>query len=67
MTSSLIISELLPAFFSCSNNFNLLHNSSGSDDKIIVFEKPEANTAGDSSVFIIEVCLVLGRPELLVS
>ena len=31
--SSLIILELLPACFSCNNNFNLLQSSSGSDDK----------------------------------
>ena len=40
--SSLIILELLPACFSCSINFNLSHNSLGSDDENIVFEKPEA-------------------------
>ena len=42
--SSLIISELFPACFSCNNNFNLLHNSLGSVDKNIVFETPEAET-----------------------
>ena len=50
--SSLIISELLPACFSCNNNFNLLQSSSGSDDKNIVFETPEAKIAGDFSNFI---------------
>ena len=52
--SSLIMSELLPACFCCSNNFNLLHNSSGSDDKNTVFETPEAETLqpGDLSNFI---------------
>ena len=35
--SSLIMSELFPAFFSCNNNFNLLQSSSGSDVKIIIF------------------------------
>ena len=50
--SSLIILELIPAFFSCSNTVNLLHNSSGSDDKVIV-EIPEAIKAGDLSDFII--------------
>ena len=42
--STLIISELFPACFSCSCNFNLLHNSSGSGNKNIVFETPEAET-----------------------
>ena len=52
--SSLIKSELFPACFSCNNNFNLLQSSSGSDDKSIVFETPEAETIkpGDSSNFI---------------
>ena len=52
--SSLIISELLPPCFSCNNNFSLLHRSSGSEDKNIVFETPEAETIkpGDLSSFI---------------
>ena len=52
--SSLIISELFPACISCHNNFNLLRNSSGSDDKKIDFETPEAETIrpGDLSNFI---------------
>ena len=52
--SSLIISELLPACLSCNNYFNLLQSSSGSDDKIIVLETPEAETInpGDLSNFI---------------
>ena len=37
MISSLIISELFPAFFSCSKKFNLSQSSSGSEDKNIVF------------------------------
>ena len=51
--SSLIKSELFPVCFSCSNDFNLLHNSSGSDDKNIVFETSEAETIkpGDFSNF----------------
>ena len=65
--SSLITSELLPACFPCNNNFNLSKSSLGSEDRIIVFEIREAMIAGDSSIFIIEVCLVLGRPVLLVS
>ena len=60
-TSLLIISELLPACFSCNNNFNLLQSSSGSDDKNIVFETPEAMIAGDYSNFI----RVLSRVDLL--
>ena len=35
--SSLNISELLPACFSCNNNLNISHSSLGSDDKNIVF------------------------------
>ena len=52
--SLLILSELFPACFSCNNNFNLSHNSSGSDDRNIVFETPEAETIkpGDFSNFI---------------
>ena len=52
--SLIIISELLPACFSCNNNFNLSHNSSGSDDRNIVFETPEAETIkpGDLSNFV---------------
>ena len=65
--SSLIISELLPACFSCNNNLDLSQSSLGSEDRIIVFEIPEAKIAGDSSIFITEVCQVLGRPVLLVS
>ena len=54
MISSLIMSEFFTACFSCNNNFNLLHSSSGSDDKNIVFETPEAETIrpGDLSNFI---------------
>ena len=65
--SSLIISELLPACFSCNNYFNLSQSSLGLEDRIIVLDIPEAIIAGDPSIFIIEVCLVLGRPMLLVS
>ena len=42
--SSLIMSELFPACFFCKNNFNLSQSSSGSDDKNIVFETPQAET-----------------------
>ena len=61
--SSLNISELFPACFSCNNNFDLLNNLSGSDDKNIVFETPEAGTIkpGDLSNFI----RVLSQVDLL--
>ena len=49
--SSLIISELLPACFSCNNNFNLSQSSLGLEDRNIVLDIPEALIAGDSSVF----------------
>ena len=60
---SLIMLELLPACFSCSNNFNLLHNSSGSDYKKFVFETLEAETIklGDLSNYI----RVLSRVDFL--
>ena len=50
--SSIIISKLFPACFSCNNNFNLLKCSSGSVGKNNVSEKPEAKTAGDLSNLI---------------
>ena len=56
--------ELFPACFSCNNNFNLSHNSLGSDDKNFVFEIPEAKVPGELSIFIIELCLILGRPMI---
>ena len=61
--SMLIMSELFATCFSCCNNFNLLHNSRGSDDKNIVFETPEAETIklGDLSNFI----EVLSRVDFL--
>ena len=61
--SSLKILKLLPACFSCNNNLNLSHNSSGSDDKNIVFETPEAETSepGELSNFM----RVLSRVDLL--
>ena len=51
--SSVILLEFFPACFSSSNNFNLSQSSSGSDDKKIVFETPEAETikTGDLSNF----------------
>ena len=58
--SSLIKTELFPPSSSCNSNFNLSQSSSGSDDKNIV-ELPEAMIAGDSSIFIVELCLILGR------
>ena len=61
--SSLIMSELFPASFSCNNNFIPLQSSSGSDDKSIVFVIPEAETIqpGDFSSLI----RVLSRIVLL--
>ena len=52
--SSLFMSELIPACFSCSNIFNLSQSSSGSGEKNIVFEIPEAETniPGDLSILI---------------
>ena len=52
--SSLVMSELFPACFSCNNNFNPSHNSLGSDDRNIVFQTPEAETIkpGELSNFI---------------
>ena len=60
MISSLIISELFPACFSFNNDFNLSHNSLGSDDKNIVFETPQAETInpGELSNFIRVLSLV---------
>ena len=58
--SSLIMSEFFPACFSCNNNFNLILNSSESDDKNVV-EIPEAILAGDFSNLI----SVLSRVDLL--
>ena len=37
--SSSIILESFPAYFCCNKNFNLSHNSLGSEDKKIVFDK----------------------------
>ena len=44
--SSSIKLELLPPCFSCNHNFNLSQSSLGSEDRIIVFENPEAMIAG---------------------
>ena len=49
--SSSIILEFFPACFSCNNNFNLSHNSIGSDDKNFV-QVPESMIASDLSNFI---------------
>ena len=56
--SSSIILEIFPACYCRNNNFNLLHNSSGSDDKNIVFGTPEAMIVGDLSNFIRVLSLV---------
>ena len=69
MISSLIMSELFPACFSCNNNFNLSQSSLGSDDKNIVFETPEAETIkpGDLSNFISVLSQVDLLPKAFVS
>ena len=64
--SSLFMLELLPPCFSCNNNLKLSQSSLGFSDKKIVVT-PEAIIAGHSIIFIIELCLILGRPMLLVS
>ena len=53
--------------YSCNNNFNLSHNSLGSDDKNIVFETPEAVIAGDLSNFISVLSRVVLLPQAFVS
>ena len=65
MISLLIKSEILPACFSCSNNFNQSQNSSGSDDKIIV-EIPETMIAGDFNNTISDLSLSLFRSSCLI-
>ena len=67
--SSLVMSELFCACFSCSNNYNLSHNSLGSDDKNIVFEIPEAEIIkpGDSTNFIGVLSLLLFLPSSFTS
>ena len=58
--SLLIMSELFPACFSCSGNFNLSQSSLESENKNNVFETPQAETTklGDSSNFIRVLSLV---------
>ena len=61
------MSELFPACFSCSNNFILSQSSSGSDDKKVVYETPEAKTIkpGDFSNFMSVLSLVDFLPTAL--
>ena len=59
--SSLIILEILPACFSCNNNFILSQSSLGSDDRNIAFETPEVMIAGELGNFI----RVLSRVDVL--
>ena len=54
-------SDLIPPCFSCKKNFSLSQSSLGSEDRIIVFEIPEAFILGDLSSFI----QVLSRVRLL--
>ena len=65
--SSLIISELFSACFSCINNVNLSHYSSESDDKNTVFEIPEAIVAGDLGNLLVDLSRSLLRPFGLIS
>ena len=72
--SSKIVSELLPACFSCINKFNLSHSSLGLDGKHLVFEKdffetPEAETIipGDLGKPISDLTLGLSLPGALYS
>ena len=64
MISSLNVSVLLPACFSCSINSTLSHSSLGSEDKNIVFETPEAEIIkpGDLSDFISVLSLLFLLP-----
>ena len=63
---SLNLSELFPAFLSCSNNFYPSHNLSGSVGEIF-FQNPEAKIAGELTNFIRDLSVVLGRPIFLIS
>ena len=65
MISSRNMLEILPACFSCSNSFNLFHNSSRLSGKTIVVT-PEAILAGDLSNFSIDLSLSLFRPCFLI-
>ena len=60
MISSSIIFELLPACFSCSNIFDLLQSSLGSDDKNFV-KRPETLIVVELSKFIRNLSLLLFR------
>ena len=66
MISSLIMSELIPAFFSCSNVFILSHNSLGSHGKNIVVI-PEGMIACELGSYMSDLPLKLGRPIFLKS
>ena len=63
--SSLIRSDLLPACFSCSNNFNLSQSSSGLSGQNTV-EMPKTMIAGDLSKFIGDPSLRFFRPTCLI-
>ena len=65
-TSSLIVSEMFRACFSCSNNFNLPHDLSRSDDKNKV-EIPETMITSELNIFITDLSLLLGRNFRLIS
>ena len=65
--SSLNMSELFPACFSCNIIFNPSHNSLGSDDRIFVFQTPEAMITGELSNFISVLSRVVLLPTRLSS
>ena len=65
--SSVIMSEMFPACYFCSNSFKLLHIMLGLDDKITVFEIPEVMIAGDLKNLIKDLSRSLLRPFCLIS
>ena len=58
--------ELLSACFSCNNNFNRSQSSLGFYGNNIV-ETPQRMIAGELSIFIRDLSLVLGRPIFIKS
>ena len=59
--SSLIMLEILPICFSCTNNYNLSQSSLGFSSKIVV-EVPEAMIAVILSNLVRDMSLVLFLP-----
>ena len=62
--SSLILSKIIPALFSCRNNFNLSQISLGFSGKNIA-ELPEAMIAGDLRIPIRDLFLLFFYPKLI--